>query len=314
MQGARDRTRQYNLPAMNIKPKWIYSILQKGVCQATGLPFRWIKGKRNIWSATLDRAVPSEGYREGNVRIVCHGYNVFKLDFDEVTFGTLLQQCLLAYGYSPDIRYELPKFEQPEDPEWDCYRVCQIYGSIRFRSRKKGEPDPISNAEFKYNLLGKCPVTNIDFDISSYLLKNNLSSNPKVNKYLAKGRKVTQPWAPSLHRINVNGGYNEENVCMVSHAFNIVRGDYSRKDFVTLIQRMGQLYGFNPLPRDKKKRFPYLYFKEMPGIKIPSKEEREEAIENALNMLDNVDFSEFENSIYDNGKSITIPSFSQLER
>lgn len=49
-------------------------------CAATGIEFDMTKSFRNgnIFVPSLDRMDPSLGYVKGNVRVVCHGYNLAK--------------------------------------------------------------------------------------------------------------------------------------------------------------------------------------------------------------------------------------------
>ena len=294
LRGARDRTVQYGLPPTKLKNSWALDVLKKGYCQATGLPFKYVRGKRNIWSPTLDRIVPEKGYVEGNVRVVCHGYNNFKSNWHPNVFKLLLQQCLVAYGFSPEIRYEIPIHKIFANPEWDLYKTRLLYSQLRSRAKKLGKLNTISLDEFRHNLIGRCPVTDITFDLSGLLLVNNLSSDPKVNKYLGSGRKQWQPWAPSPHQIIPGGGYGYDNVCIVSWAYNLAKSNFSDKDFITLIGAMGKTHGLRPKRRDPSIN-PKFEFKHLPEPDRLSPEELEKAIEKAMERFAKVDFSEFEN-------------------
>lgn len=67
----------------------IHLYLEIGVCQKSGLPFRYgvEDGKwKNPFAPSLDRHDNSHGYTIENVKVVCNLYNQGKGEFDDVTF------------------------------------------------------------------------------------------------------------------------------------------------------------------------------------------------------------------------------------
>lgn len=57
----------------------VYSKLENGICEVTGLPFIYTSEKsRGPWIPSLDKINPNEGYTEENTRVVCWIYNTAK--------------------------------------------------------------------------------------------------------------------------------------------------------------------------------------------------------------------------------------------
>ena len=58
---------------------WVKERLDAGVCEVTGIPFRFdLSGHRNLYGPSLDRTVPEEGYTRANTRVVLFAYNSAK--------------------------------------------------------------------------------------------------------------------------------------------------------------------------------------------------------------------------------------------
>lgn len=68
----------------NLSSKWIKEKLEKGVCEATGLPFTMPDGTGksgpSCFSPSLDRIDPKKGYTIDNTRLVIHSFNAAKND------------------------------------------------------------------------------------------------------------------------------------------------------------------------------------------------------------------------------------------
>lgn len=68
----------------NLSAEWIKVKLERGVCEATGLPFTMPDGTGKsgptCFSPSLDRIDPNKGYTEDNTRLVIHAYNAAKSD------------------------------------------------------------------------------------------------------------------------------------------------------------------------------------------------------------------------------------------
>src|ERR1700738_2328003 len=54
---------------------WLEPIMQRGICQATGIPFV-IDGSRGPFTPTVDRQIPAKGYTRDNVKIVVLIHNL----------------------------------------------------------------------------------------------------------------------------------------------------------------------------------------------------------------------------------------------
>lgn len=67
----------------NLTFNFIFKKLQKGICERTGLRFVYSKGKRNLYSPSLDRIVPSQGYVQSNVRVILWAFNMFKNKYSD---------------------------------------------------------------------------------------------------------------------------------------------------------------------------------------------------------------------------------------
>lgn len=66
---------------------FIETLLQSGCCNVTSIPFDYsaprVKGRPNMFVATIDRIESSKGYVKGNVQMVVHAYNNLKSDYPE---------------------------------------------------------------------------------------------------------------------------------------------------------------------------------------------------------------------------------------
>ena len=77
------RARNKNIE-FNLTNDWVRAKLEKGVCEATGLPFVLPDGTGkpgpSCFSPSLDRINPNKGYTEDNTRLVIHSFNAAKND------------------------------------------------------------------------------------------------------------------------------------------------------------------------------------------------------------------------------------------
>ena len=78
---ARRRALQRDVP-FTLQTDWVEEKLLRGVCEITGIPFRFTNGNgmgvQGFYSPSLDRTVPEKGYTPENVRVVLWGYNACK--------------------------------------------------------------------------------------------------------------------------------------------------------------------------------------------------------------------------------------------
>ena len=79
LNAARGRGRQKGIP-VTVTMSWICQRLRAGVCEATGLPFRYSGeiGVRGNFSPSLDRISSAEGYTTFNCQVVIWAYNAAK--------------------------------------------------------------------------------------------------------------------------------------------------------------------------------------------------------------------------------------------
>lgn len=86
LQHAKTRTKQYNLPAMDIDRDYLYQLFknQEGLCALTGVPLK--VEKKAITCLSLDQIHPSLGYVKGNVQWVAWAANRAKGDMDQEVF------------------------------------------------------------------------------------------------------------------------------------------------------------------------------------------------------------------------------------
>ncbi len=78
LKGARHRS-----PIVTISKEWIIGKLEKGICEATGVPFKKENGKSGPYTATLDRIEQNKGYTEENTRMVIWAFNKAKGEWGE---------------------------------------------------------------------------------------------------------------------------------------------------------------------------------------------------------------------------------------
>lgn len=104
------------------------------------------------------------------------------------------------------------------DPE---RRARRLNTWTRSRAKKMGLEFDLT-AEFILGLLlvGKCPVTGIDFVLTEK----------------EGGKKGTDPFAPSLDRIDPHRGYTQDNVRLVAYIYNCAKSEHSDQD----VERMAR--------------------------------------------------------------------------
>jgi hypothetical protein len=79
---AKCRAKKHGLPfALNWRD--VKAIVDRGVCERTGIAFEVGRGVRGPWSPSLDRTDPRKGYVKSNVRIVCVALNLARGDWGD---------------------------------------------------------------------------------------------------------------------------------------------------------------------------------------------------------------------------------------
>lgn len=78
---AKQRAKEKGIPYdLDGHRRELQEIMDKGVCQLTGLPFDML-GKQTWNSPSLDRIVPSLGYVRSNIRVILFSLNVMMHDW-----------------------------------------------------------------------------------------------------------------------------------------------------------------------------------------------------------------------------------------
>ncbi len=76
--GGRHRSKKLGLD-FDLDKEWLVTILEKGVCEVTGIPFQMEGGKVNggnrSFTPSLDRTDPTKGYTKDNTKVVVWIYN-----------------------------------------------------------------------------------------------------------------------------------------------------------------------------------------------------------------------------------------------
>lgn len=96
------RCRKSNLP-MEIDATWIQDILERGVCQVSGIPFDFGKHpstRRNPFGPSVDQIVAGKGYTLENSRIVLTALNLALCEWGVDTYVQIAQEVLRANGFS----------------------------------------------------------------------------------------------------------------------------------------------------------------------------------------------------------------------
>lgn len=84
----------------SVSDKWVKLRLQRGICEATGLPIRSKAGSksgvRDFFSPSIDRIDNSQGYVESNIRMVSWGHNLSKNKYSEREVNALALSVILS--------------------------------------------------------------------------------------------------------------------------------------------------------------------------------------------------------------------------
>ncbi|MBL1141851.1 MAG: hypothetical protein HND53_07455 [Proteobacteria bacterium] len=98
--------------SINLTSEWIKEKLDKGVCEASGLPIvkkpylKGDRGRRTFYAASLDRIDNSLGYTQENCRIVCWGYNLIKNNYTDRDVNAFVISMMLQFIHK-DTRLDL---------------------------------------------------------------------------------------------------------------------------------------------------------------------------------------------------------------
>ena len=96
------RCRKGGLP-LEIDAAWIEAILERGVCQVSGIPFDYGKHpttRRNPLGPSIDQIVAGQGYTLENSRVVLTALNLALCEWGVDTYVQIAQEVLRANGFS----------------------------------------------------------------------------------------------------------------------------------------------------------------------------------------------------------------------
>lgn len=96
------RCKKGDLP-LEITAAWIETILEKGACQVSGLPFdfgKHPKTRRNPFGPSIDQIEAGKGYTLANSRVVLTALNLALCEWGVDTYVQIAQEVLRANGFS----------------------------------------------------------------------------------------------------------------------------------------------------------------------------------------------------------------------
>lgn len=84
----------------SVSDHWVRTRLNRGICEATGLPIRTKAGSksgvRDFYSPSIDRIDNNLGYIESNLRMVCWGLNLSKNKYADRDVNALALTVVLS--------------------------------------------------------------------------------------------------------------------------------------------------------------------------------------------------------------------------
>jgi hypothetical protein len=93
----KERSRRKGL-RFNLTEEWLLTKLDKGRCEATGLPFKFDKDPYiNPYYPTIDRINSDKGYTVDNCQLVCWMFNNAKGEADEKIFAHWAKHYVRMY-------------------------------------------------------------------------------------------------------------------------------------------------------------------------------------------------------------------------
>lgn len=215
---AKNKNIEFDLNIDFLKDLWES---QKGNCSITGLKFI-IKnertGKAQPFSPSIDRIDPNIGYTKSNVRLVCYCVNCFLHDFGE----NILEKISKSYILNETINCEIIEVEKDMTTKQlvsKKYRestggtVTALFHQCKKHAKEKGYEFSITKQSIKELILNKnnCEVTKISFDYKFY------------------GKFSSNPFRPSIDRIDSKKGYIENNIRLVCVSVNFAINEFGEE-------------------------------------------------------------------------------------
>jgi hypothetical protein len=203
--------------------------LQEGKCAVTNLPMiisqERNEGKATPFTPSLDRISFEKGYTKDNVRFVCYVVNCALHDYGIDVFNRIanafINKTILPYEQKiPDIKEKSAKSKS--DKKYNESFIGTV-GALYRQSKKNSSERNIDfnlSREFVERLMAQktCSLTKIPFDYT--LLGNNRSN----------------PFRPSIDRIDNSIGYVEDNVRIVCVAVNFCLNEFGEEVFKNICE------------------------------------------------------------------------------
>lgn len=103
-------------------------------------------------------------------------------------------------------------------------RCQRLYGNAQKRAKVNGWPPPDFSSEWieKKILAGFCEATGIPFDLETRISRVHASN----------------PWVPSLDRIDSSKPYLKDNVQVVVYMYNVCKGEFSHENVVSFAKML----------------------------------------------------------------------------
>lgn len=191
---------------------------QNGNCMITGLPLiikeERSNGKASPFSPSLDRICFNQGYVKTNVRLVCYvvncGLHDYGIDVFDRIANSLINGIIVDYKTTDSIE---PK------------NIKSAYNK-KYAESFKGTVSALYS-QCKKHAFEK----QISFDISKDIIKNLLKEQTccitKIPfSYNLFGNKRSNPFRPSIDRIDCTNGYVENNIRVVCVAVNYCLNEF----------------------------------------------------------------------------------------
>lgn len=220
---AKRKNLKYDLTIDFLQQLWK---LQNGLCAVTKLPLILSKEKGQQkplpFGPSIDRINPKIGYVKGNVRLVCYISNCCLHDFGIEIFHCIANAYIHnvieipVYQVASNFRLSEKQQNNKRYRETKKGTITSLFNESKKRSKNTNIPFSLTKSEIDNMLIecnGSCALTNIPFDLHFY---STYTSNP---------------FRPSIDRIDTNKGYVKENVRLVCIAVNYALNEFGEQVF-----------------------------------------------------------------------------------
>jgi hypothetical protein len=218
---AKKRNLSFDLSADFLQQLWNS---QKGLCAITRLPLiipQGTSGKANPFSPSVDRIDPTIGYLRHNVRLTCYAVNCCLHDFGIKVFHRIatayLKNIILDFSFTPNKKILSPRGRQDK----------------KYRESKKGTVSNLFNQSRRNANALKCKFSLTKQMLHELFVKqNNCCSLTKIPFNLCFFDVCSSnPFRPSVDRINSNKGYTQDNIRIVCVSVNYALNEFGEQIF-----------------------------------------------------------------------------------